>query len=170
MPNRPFDESDLERIQDDRVEEEFETERRQKKVEYILAKQFKSIRTGEQLGFPAFNSEKVIVGFYRESSMKVGVGRFVPLSRHKDEFGPRQIAQATLFLEDAIENHSNAVHSLQDWGSLQSMIDHALVYAWSKDLSTHDTSPKEKDTIGIGFSNDSPGSYSSELEKHTLVH
>lgn len=163
MMNRPHDE-DLERMQDDKVEEEIEAERRQKKVEYILAKQFKSIRTGEQLGFPAFNSEKVIIGFYRESTMKVGVGRFVPLSKHKDEFGPRQMAQATLFLEDAIENNNSAVHSLRDWGSLQSMIDHTLVYAWSKDLSPgNDGSPKDKVILEIDTNDDSPGSFNSEL-------
>jgi len=161
--NRPHDQ-DLERMQDDKVEEEIEAERRQKKVEHILAKQFKSIRTGEQLGFPAFNSEKVIIGFYRESTMKVGVGRFVPLSKHKDEFGPRQMAQATLFLEDAIENNNSAVHSLRDWGSLQSMIDHTLVYAWSKDLSPGtDSSPKDKAILEIDTTDDSPGSFTSEL-------
>lgn len=174
MLNRVHDESDLERLQDDKVEEEIEAERRQKKVEYILAKQFKSLRTGLQLGFPAFNSEKVIVGFYRESTMKVGVGRFVPLSKHKDEFGPRQMAQATLFLEDAIENNSSAVHSLRDWGSLQSMIDHALVYAWSKDLSnpSDDISPNKSKglVVEVDTNDNSPGSYNSDITDKNPMH
>ena len=105
------------------------------RVEYVLAKQFKSLFNGSRLGYPAFNKSKVIVGFYKESTIKVGVGRFVSLQKHKNEFGPRQMAQATIQLEDAIENDSSAVHSLREWGSLESMIDHVIVYAWRHDFS-----------------------------------
>ncbi len=105
------------------------------KVEYVLAKQFKSLFNGSRLGYPAFNKSKIIVGFYKESTIKVGVGRFVSIQKHKNEFGPRQMAQATIQLEDAIENDSSAVHSLHEWGSLESMIDHVIVYAWRHDFS-----------------------------------
>lgn len=105
------------------------------KIEYVLAKQFKSLFNGSRLGYPAFNKSKVIVGFYKESNIKIGVGRFVSIQKHKNEFGPRQMAQATIQLEDAIENDSSAVHSLREWGSLESMIDHVIVYAWRHDFS-----------------------------------
>merc|ERR1719215_494404 len=115
------------------------------RVEYVLAKQFKSLFNGSRLGYPAFNKSKAIVGFYKESTIKVGVGRFVAIQKHKNEFGPRQMAQATIQLEDAIENDSSAVHSLREWGSLESMIDHVIVYAWRHDFSntTDENSPSK---------------------------
>uniref|UniRef100_A0A7S2MLS8 Uncharacterized protein n=1 Tax=Helicotheca tamesis TaxID=374047 RepID=A0A7S2MLS8_9STRA len=134
MPQHHPQITDLEEIHEQQTEENFEGEGQQANVEYILAKQYKSLRTGNVLGFPAFNAAKEILGFYRESSMKVGIGHFTPISRHKDEFGPSELEQATRILEDAIAKKSQAVHAMKDWGSLYSLIDHALVYDWSKDL------------------------------------
>jgi hypothetical protein len=107
---------------------------RESEVEYILAKQYKSMRTSDRLGFPAFSASKEILGFYHESSTKVGVGRFVPIRYLADEFGPLESMQATEILEEAIATKSAAVHALQDWGSISNLIDHALVYDWSKDI------------------------------------
>ena len=107
---------------------------RESEVEYVLAKQYKALRTGERLGFPAYSANKEILGFYRESSTKVGVGQFTPISRHRNDFGPLEILQATEILEDAIAKKSGAVHALKDWGSISNLIDHALVYDWSKDI------------------------------------
>ena len=103
-------------------------------VAYVLAKEYKALRTGERLGFPAYNASKEILGFYRESNGKVGVGSFHPLSRHRDDFGPLQVLQANEILENAISKKSEAVHALKDWGSMANLLDHALVYDWSKDI------------------------------------
>jgi hypothetical protein len=107
---------------------------RESEVEFVLAKQYKAVRTGERLGFPAFSAAKVILGFYRESTTKVGVGQFIPIGHHREDFGPMEILQATQILEDALQNKSDAVHMLKDWGNITNLIDHALVYDWSKDL------------------------------------
>ena len=111
-----------------------EEESRESEVEFVLAKQYKALRSGERLGFPAYNANKEILGFYRESSTKVGVGQFIPISRHRNDFGPLEIMQATEILEDALEKKSDAVHALKDWGSISNLLDHALVYDWSKDI------------------------------------
>lgn len=123
--------------QQQRVATDYQSETaasRESEVQFVLAKQYKALRTGERLGFPAYSSNHEILGFYRESSMKVGVGRFVPLSVHADEFGPAEMEQATRILRDAIESDSEAVHALKDWGSISNLIDHALVYDWSKNV------------------------------------
>jgi hypothetical protein len=112
-----------------------EEESRENEVEYVLAKQYKALRTGERLGFPAYSANKEILGFYRETSNKGGAGQFVPISRHRNDFGPLEILQATEILEDCIAKKSEAVHALKDWGSISNLLDHALVYDWSKDLS-----------------------------------
>jgi hypothetical protein len=111
-----------------------EEESRESEVEYVLAKQYKALRTGQRLGFPAYSINKEILGFYRESTTKVGVGQFTPIARHRNDFGPLEIMQATEILEGAIAKKSEAVHVLKEWGSISNLIDHALVYDWSKDI------------------------------------
>ncbi|KAG7346016.1 hypothetical protein IV203_005083 [Nitzschia inconspicua] len=118
-----------------------EDESRESEVEYVLAKQYKALRTGERLGFPAYSANKEILGFYRDASGKVGVGQFVPISRHSTEFGPLEIMQATEILEDAIAKKSAAVHALKDWGTISNLLDHALVYDWSKDIGGNSSAP-----------------------------
>ncbi|KAI2499713.1 hypothetical protein MHU86_14794 [Fragilaria crotonensis] len=63
---------------------------RESEVAYVLAKQFKSVRTGDRLGFPAYSRlGKELLGFYRESG--VGVAQFVPIQRHAQDFGPMEL-------------------------------------------------------------------------------
>jgi hypothetical protein len=90
------------------------------------------MRTEERLGFPAYSATKEILGFYRESHSKVGVGHFIPISRHREDFGPLEIMQATEILEEAVATDSEAVHALKDWGNISNLLDHALVYDWSR--------------------------------------
>jgi len=112
-------------------------ETRESEVEYVLAKQYKSTRTGERLGFPAYSANKEILGFYSESASKVSAGQFIPIDRHADDFGnPHVMQQATAILQQAIDSKSEAVHSLRDWGSISNLIDHALVYDWSKNIAS----------------------------------
>jgi hypothetical protein len=108
-----------------------EVESRESDVEYLLARQYKSLRTGARLGFPAYSTNKEILWFYRESSNKVGIGQFTPISSHTNDFGPLEIMQATGILEGAIAKKSKAVHALKYWGSIGNLLDHALVYDWS---------------------------------------
>jgi hypothetical protein len=119
-------------------------------VEYVLAKQYKSLRTGEHLGFPAFSSRRRLVGFYRDasgggSSAPVGGGvrrpfKFAPFPRSvvdRDEISQ----QASAVLLKAMESRSDALHALRDWGSITAMVDHALVYDWSKDVPSSGDRP-----------------------------
>ena len=42
--------------------------------------------------------------------------------------------QATQILNEAMETKRDSVYALKDWGSIANLIDHALVYDWSKDI------------------------------------
>ena len=110
-----------------------EDESRENEVEYVLAKQYKALRTGERLGFPAYSENKEILGFYREQGGGA-IRQFSPISRHRNDFGPLEILQATEILEDAIKKKSDAVHSLKDWGSIENVLNQALVYDWRQDM------------------------------------
>ena len=109
-------------------------ESQESEVEYVLAKQYKTLRNGTRLGFPAFSASKEILGFFREGNGKVGVGQFVPISAHSDDFGPMEILQASEILEDFIAKKSDAVHCLKDHANITALLDAALVYDWSKDM------------------------------------
>ena len=142
--NQNHQESNLDSIQDEKVNEEIEVKRIEKTIQYVLAKQFKSKRTDEQLGFPAFNHQKTIVGFYRESSVHLGVSRFVLLSQRMDDFGPSEILQATCVLEDVIKKNDRALHSIKDYKSLESLVEHVLFCEWTKIFSNEDAAFFEK--------------------------
>lgn len=104
-------------------------------IYYILAKAFKSVSTNEKLGFPCYNSDKEMIGFVRENNQK-GFGQFVPITNYSSEFGPMEMAQATRILEGAIANQNPALHSREMHASVYSLIDHALVYDYSRKESS----------------------------------
>mmetsp|Transcript_27913 Transcript_27913/g.80652 ORF Transcript_27913/g.80652 Transcript_27913/m.80652 type:complete len:914 (-) Transcript_27913:123-2864(-) len=102
---------------------------------YILAKPFKSVSTGEKLGFPSYNAEREMIGFVRESNQK-GFGQFAPITNYSAEFGATEMSQATRILEGAIANQNPALHSREMHTSVYSLIDHALVYDFSRKESS----------------------------------
>jgi hypothetical protein len=119
-------------------------------VAYVLARNFKSLRTGQRLGFPAYSLSKELLGFYNETSQGVGFGQFVPISNYADEFGPTQMTESTQILDDAMSKKSQEVYAVKDWGSIASLIDHALVYAWSKDIDQISTNDSHASSDGCG--------------------
>ena len=105
---------------------------RESEVEYVLARQYKSLRTGERLGFPAYSAEREILGFYHDSPRSAGLRQFIPIS--DQDFGPSEKLQAKKILEDAINTNSRAVQAVKDCGSLAVVLDRCLVYDFSKDI------------------------------------
>lgn len=105
---------------------------RESEVEYVLAKTYKSSSTDEKLGFPAYSAEHELLGFYRESTSKVGASQFVPV--RPQDFSQTDMAGAKSILESEIAKGSDAVHALKNWGSMQRLIDHCMVYEFQKDI------------------------------------
>ena len=101
-------------------------------VEHVLARQYKSFRTGERLGFPAYNVDRTILGFYRDSPRNAGVRQFIPVS--DEDFGPSEKMQAKKILDEAISTNSGAVQSVKECGSIACVLDRCLVYDYSKDI------------------------------------
>lgn len=110
------------------------TQNREDEVAYVFAKQYKSPRTGEQCGFPAYNLDKELLGFYSDPTAGSGVAQFVPLGRYRDDFGPLEIMQATEALHDALDTKSELIYALKDWGSISNLLDNAFVHDWSKEM------------------------------------
>ena len=163
MPGLPSSVDDP--AQEGIVQGAMDDENRQADVRYLLAKQFKSCRTHNRLGFPAFSIRKELLGFYKKSSVSM-VARFVPIHKHHDEFGHSEMAQATRILEDALAKRSSAVKDLNDWESLSSMVDNALMaerdttntlsYDWSKDFGDSNSSGDGEIGLPVLGTNSSP--------------
>jgi hypothetical protein len=123
----PFSPSKLRHQQsEEESQEELESQ-----VMYVLAKQYKSLRTGQRLGFPAFNVDKEIIGFFPESSTKVGVEKFISIHHLKQDLGVFEREQASQILKDAIASRSEALHCIKDYDSVSSLLASALVFDWS---------------------------------------
>jgi hypothetical protein len=94
-------------------------------VFYIFAKVFKSLKTDQVLGFPAYNEYKELLGFFNVSALAVGrTEDFVPIQKYQHEFGPEELIQAKQVLQNALSRQSKAVLTLDDWGSISSMVEH----------------------------------------------
>ena len=105
---------------------------RESEVEYVLAQQFKSVRNGQRLGFPAYSEDREILGFYCDSPRSAGLRQFMPIS--DQDFGPAEKRHATNILDEAISTNSRAVQSVKDCGSIANVLDRCLVYEFSKDI------------------------------------
>ncbi|GKY96617.1 hypothetical protein MPSEU_000621300 [Mayamaea pseudoterrestris] len=104
-------------------------------VEYVLAKQYKSLTTRQKLGFPAYSLDKKLLGFFTSSNKSSGANQFVSLSQLDDFASSDAQQQATDILQEAIDLKSDILYCLSDWGSLGNMLDRVFVYEWSKDIS-----------------------------------
>lgn len=94
------------------------------RVEYMLSQQFKSITNNQRLGYPCYDENKHLLGFYLQSKNRY---KFVPT-----DFGSLQKEQASEILKAAAPE---SVQTKSEHGSLSSMLNHALVYEWSKDVA-----------------------------------
>ena len=111
--------------------EEESIEELEDQVTYVLAKQYKSLRSGQRLGFPAFDADRQIIGFFQDSTSKIGMERFIPIRRLANDFGAVERDQAAQILRDAIESRSEALHCIKNYDSVNSLLASALVYDWS---------------------------------------
>ena len=102
-----------------------------KQIDFIFAKHLLS-NSGEKLGFPVCDVNKDLVGFFRESD--VGEPRFSPIA-NVSAFDINQKNEVTKIIEEAVDQRSEAIHRLKDYGTLASLFDHVMVYDWSREFS-----------------------------------
>jgi len=111
----------------------------EEKVNYILAKMYSQKETGD-VGFPAFDQHKELLGFYNEQQQPTGNGdeattvcKFTPLS-HFPKLRENTSSTVQRLLNENIRNQSKSVHSLvpEYVGNLVKMKENAMMYHWSK--------------------------------------
>jgi len=99
-------------------------------VQTVLAKKFRPVRDGAVLGFPAYDSQKNLVGLYRDQN---GAPVFVPASEAASGLEPADHAAARLAYDRETSNKSDCVHSLATHGALERLKEAALLYCYSKE-------------------------------------
>ncbi|CAM9763959.1 unnamed protein product [Discosporangium mesarthrocarpum] len=117
-------------------------------VHYILAKGYLSEHLG-MLGFPAYNVQQLLLGFYREIPRPTGQTQVVFMPAHrihglkeKDTSAPSDI------LRKEMKKGSQSVISLPNCNnSLEKMREDAFMYYWSKSMM-FDMAPAEPDQQG----------------------
>ena len=131
-------------------------ENRESEVEYVFAKQFKSLRSGALLGYPAYTIQKELIGFYQQVQVTQSIDLsnapfqhqrndrkssspappltrshvFVPLP--KEDFGATQLEHAKVVLDQA---DRSAIQAMSHCGSIEAMLHRALVFEWSQGLT-----------------------------------
>lgn len=104
-------------------------------VMYVLARNYKVSRTGKPLGFPAFNAERMLLGFFRIDETIQGSNLsfdnfFSPISWFAQDFGQAEIDQATRILNVAIESRIDALYTLTDYAnSLSRLLQDCIRFA-----------------------------------------
>ena len=135
-------------------------ESRENEVEYVFAKQFKSLRTGVLLGYPAYTIKKELIGFYQQvqatQPKPVNVTNVSQQQRsdrkmissspsppplftkshlfvpiHEEDFGVTELEHAKVVFEEA---DPSAIQSMSLCGSIEAMLHRALVFEWSQGL------------------------------------
>mmetsp|Transcript_7122 Transcript_7122/g.10637 ORF Transcript_7122/g.10637 Transcript_7122/m.10637 type:complete len:775 (+) Transcript_7122:1393-3717(+) len=112
---------------------------------YVLAKQYRSVKTGDRLGFPVFGTSHNLLGFYTGSTLNADADAFTHIDV-LDEFGEPELDQAKHILTDARESGNDEVHSIKDYGNFRNLMEHALIYDANKErianqLPSASTSP-----------------------------
>jgi hypothetical protein len=100
-------------------------EARESQVTYLLAKNYHSMQTGSILGYPAFNEEKNLIGFFPELSPEISMDNFIPIHQLEMEFDDSEQENAAQILIDAIESHSETLYCISNYDSLQSLLSSA---------------------------------------------
>jgi hypothetical protein len=121
-------------------------------VHYILAKLWcgeeSTVGMSQAYGFPAFDAERNVLGFYREvydegpettsngeneTDEDKAIGLFIPIT-DSCELGKTQRATIEEKLAAEIAARSQSVHSRSDLGSVKKVVEEGFTYAWTKTM------------------------------------
>jgi hypothetical protein len=95
------------------------------KFSYLLVEEYSSIRTMKVLGFPAFDEDKYVIGFFDHSTPTINIEHFFPIEQLEDDFDHTDQTKAAHILSEAIKCHSKACYYIKKYESLHSLLENA---------------------------------------------
>jgi hypothetical protein len=108
-------------------------------VSYVLAIPYKTLRSGQSCGYPCFNSEKHLIGFFEHIARRLnalGAERFVPISFFGSEIIDsleKEVAHNTL--NAAISSNSKFLLPVKECQSVYSALEGCMLQEWSKECT-----------------------------------
>jgi hypothetical protein len=115
-------------------------------VAYVLAIPYKTLRSRQSCGYPCFNHEKQLVGFFQPISSPLNsldAECFVPISLFgPDIFDSLEKEHAINMLNVAILSHSEFLLPVKERESISSALECCLLHEWSKECTSRKPSLK----------------------------
>lgn len=99
------------------------TEVWESQVTYLLAENYHTLQAGKALGYPAFNEEKLIIGFL--GALSPGMENFTPIHQLSKLFDETEQENVAEILKDAIENRKDTLYCISNYDTLQSLLSSA---------------------------------------------
>ncbi|CAN0171600.1 unnamed protein product, partial [Laminaria digitata] len=104
-------------------------------VFFILAKGYLSHELG-MLGFPAYDRNQLLLGFYKEIQSQIGQTQVVFIPAHRiSNLDERDTAATTEILREEMKKGSQSIINYDNCnGMLEKMREDAFMYYWSKSM------------------------------------
>jgi hypothetical protein len=93
---------------------------------YLHIEKYCSIRTKKVLGYPAFDEDRYVIGFFNHLTPSIMADQFIAIEHLSDDFDKSIDQEAVAhILQDAIGCRSKAVYCITNYDSLQSLLETA---------------------------------------------
>jgi hypothetical protein len=92
---------------------------------YLLVEEYCSLQTEKTLGYPAYDEDKFVIGFFSHSTPTIDLDHFIPIELSENEFDHADQMKAACILSKAIESHSKTYYCIKDFKSLNSLLEMA---------------------------------------------
>lgn len=92
---------------------------------YPLVEEYCSLQTEKILGYPAYDEDKFVIGFFSHLTPSISLGYFTPIEQLKNEFDHADQMKAAYILSKAIESRCKTFYCITDFESLQSLMEAA---------------------------------------------
>jgi hypothetical protein len=84
-----------------------------------------ALQTEKILGYPAYDEDKFVIGFFSHLTPSISLGYFTPIEQLKNEFDHADQMKAAYILSKAIESRCKTFYCITDFESLQSLMEAA---------------------------------------------
>jgi hypothetical protein len=102
------------------------------KFSYLLVEEYSSSQTTKVLGFPAFDEDKYVIGFFNHTAPTINIDNFIPIEKLEYDFDHVDQTKAAHILSEAVKCRSNACYCIKNYESLHSLLEKASTDFYTK--------------------------------------
>lgn len=90
---------------------------------YLLVEEYCSLQTEKALGYPAYDEDKFVIGFFSHLTPTIDLDHYIPIEQLENEFDHADQIKAACILSKAIESRSKTFYCIKDYKSLHSLLE-----------------------------------------------